>query len=44
VIAVGHHASEQFAMRVLAERLAAAVPGLECRASRVDVDPLGWLA
>lgn len=44
VIAVGHHASEQFAMQVLAERLAAAVPGLECRASRVDVDPLGWLA
>jgi dinuclear metal center YbgI/SA1388 family protein len=44
VIAVGHHASEQFAMQVLAERLAAAVPGLECRASRADVDPLGWLA
>lgn len=43
VIAVGHHASERFSMSVLAERLAAAVPGLACFASRGDVDPLGWM-
>lgn len=43
VIAVGHHASEHFAMAVLAERLAAAVPGLACRASRDETDPIGWL-
>jgi len=43
VIAVGHHASEHFAMAVLAERLAAAVPGLTCWASRDERDPLAWL-
>jgi putative NIF3 family GTP cyclohydrolase 1 type 2 len=43
VIAVGHHASERFAMDVLARRLAAAVPGLSCWASRDERDPLGWL-
>lgn len=39
VIAVGHHASEHFAMQILAERLAAAIPGLVCLASRADRDP-----
>ncbi|MFM8735363.1 MAG: Nif3-like dinuclear metal center hexameric protein [Pirellulales bacterium] len=43
VVAVGHHASERFSMDSLAERLAAAVPGLECWASRDERDPLGWL-
>ncbi len=43
VVAVGHHASERFSMEVLAERLAAAVTGLECWASRDERDPLGWL-
>jgi dinuclear metal center YbgI/SA1388 family protein len=43
VVAVGHHASERFSMDVLAERLAAAVPGLVCWASRDERDPLGWL-
>jgi len=44
VIAVGHHASERFAMEVLAERLADTVPGLTCWASRDETDPLAWLA
>jgi dinuclear metal center YbgI/SA1388 family protein len=44
VVAVGHHASERFSMAVLAERLAAGVPGLECWASEDERDPLGWLA
>jgi len=44
VIAVGHHSSERFSMEVLAARLAAAVPGLACRASGDDRDPLQWLA
>ena len=43
VIAVGHHASEHFSMAVLARRLADAVPGLSCWASRAEHDPLGWL-
>jgi len=43
VVAVGHHASERFSMDVLAERLAAAVDGLSCWASRDERDPLGWL-
>ena len=43
VVAVGHHASERFAMEVLAARLAAAVDGLACWASRDERDPLGWL-
>lgn len=43
VVAVGHHASEHFSMAVLAERLAAAVEGLTCWASRDEQDPLGWL-
>ena len=44
VIAVGHHASERFSMEVLAGRLAEAVPGLSCWASRDEADPLHWLA
>jgi len=40
VIAVGHHASERFSMDVLAARLAAAVPGLVCRTTPADRDPL----
>ena len=44
VIAVGHHASERFAMDVLARRLDDAVAGLSCRASRDEADPLPWLA
>lgn len=44
VIAVGHHRSEHFSMAVLAERLAAAVPGIGCLASAADVDPLVWRA
>lgn len=43
VIAVGHHASERFAMDVLAARLAAAVPGLDCRTAAADDDPLAWI-
>jgi putative NIF3 family GTP cyclohydrolase 1 type 2 len=43
VVAVGHHASEWFSLPVLAERLAAAVSGLTCWASRDERDPLGWL-
>ena len=43
VIAVGHHASESFSLPVLARRLAAAVPGLTCWASRQERDPLAWL-
>ena len=39
VLAVGHHASEHFAMRTLAERLATAIPGLTCQESRFDRDP-----
>jgi dinuclear metal center YbgI/SA1388 family protein len=44
VIAVGHHASERFSLPVLADRLAAGVPGLTCWASRREQDPLAWLA
>lgn len=40
VIAVGHHASERFSMERLAARLAEAVPGLVCWASRQERDPL----
>jgi dinuclear metal center YbgI/SA1388 family protein len=43
VVAVGHHASERFSMGVLAERLAAGVPGLECWASEAERDPLAWV-
>jgi dinuclear metal center YbgI/SA1388 family protein len=43
VIAVGHHASEQFAMEVLADRIAASLPDLHCWASRTEADPLVWL-
>jgi len=39
VIAVGHHASEHFAMQSLAERLMTALPGLVCLVSRADRDP-----
>ncbi|NBW85999.1 MAG: Nif3-like dinuclear metal center hexameric protein [Planctomycetia bacterium] len=40
VIAVGHHASERFSMERLATRLADAVPGLTCWASRQERDPI----
>lgn len=40
VIAVGHHASERFAMVTMAHRLAEAVQGLTCWASRDEADPL----
>lgn len=40
-ILLGHHASERFSMPVMATRLAALSPGLECRDSREDADPLG---
>jgi dinuclear metal center YbgI/SA1388 family protein len=43
VIAVGHHASERFSMETLARRLADAIPGLHCWASRDEADPLQWL-
>jgi dinuclear metal center YbgI/SA1388 family protein len=43
VIAVGHHASEHFALAELGRRLAADLPGLETAASREDRDPIGWL-
>lgn len=43
VIAVGHHASEHFALIELGRRLAAELPGLEAVISREDRDPLGWL-
>jgi dinuclear metal center YbgI/SA1388 family protein len=43
VVAVGHHASEHFALEVLAERLAAGLPELHCWASTNDTDPLLWL-
>lgn len=44
VIAVGHHASERFAMVTMAQRLAEAVRGLTCWASRDEADPLAWLS
>jgi dinuclear metal center YbgI/SA1388 family protein len=40
VVAVGHHASEHFSMRVLARRLTEGVPGLACVGSGADTDPL----
>ena len=43
VVAVGHHASERFAMEAMAARLAEAVPGLTCWASRDEADPLHWI-
>jgi putative NIF3 family GTP cyclohydrolase 1 type 2 len=43
VIAVGHHASEHFAMAELGRRLAAEVPGLETLVAAEDHDPIGWL-
>lgn len=43
VIALGHHASERFAMETLARRIAERVPGLDCRASRADTDPFAWV-
>jgi putative NIF3 family GTP cyclohydrolase 1 type 2 len=43
VIALGHHASEHFAMAELGRRLVAEVPGLETVVSREDRDPIGWL-
>jgi putative NIF3 family GTP cyclohydrolase 1 type 2 len=43
VIAVGHHASERFSMERLAGRLAEAVPGVTCWASRQERDPIAFL-
>jgi dinuclear metal center YbgI/SA1388 family protein len=43
VIAVGHHASEHFAMAELGRRLAAELPGLDVLAARADRDPIEWL-
>ena len=43
VIAVGHHASERFSLDVLARRLASALPGLHCWASRDENDPFRWV-
>jgi len=40
VVVLGHHASERFSMPVLADLLAAAVPGLKCRSSDAERDPL----
>lgn len=37
---LGHHASEHFAMRRLAARLADRLPGLECLESQADRDPV----
>lgn len=43
VVALGHHASEQFAMAELGRRLAAAVAGLEAQVALADRDPFDWL-
>jgi dinuclear metal center YbgI/SA1388 family protein len=43
VVAVGHHASESFAMESLGRRLGEALPGLTVVASRTDRDPLVWM-
>jgi putative NIF3 family GTP cyclohydrolase 1 type 2 len=43
VIAMGHHASERFSMEVLTGRLAEALPGLHCWASRDEAEPLRWI-
>jgi len=43
VIAVGHHASERFAMEILANRLTSSLPKVRCWASRTEADPLVWL-
>lgn len=43
VIAVGHHASEHFAMAELGRRLARALPELDVAAAEDDRDPIGWL-
>lgn len=44
VVALGHHASERFSLDVLAARLAAALPGISCRTTPADRDPLVPLA
>ena len=43
VIAVGHHASEHFAVVELGRRLAALLPDLELLPADDDRDPIGWL-
>jgi dinuclear metal center YbgI/SA1388 family protein len=43
VVAVGHHASEHFAMAEFGRRLAAELPGLEAVVSREDRDLIEWL-
>jgi dinuclear metal center YbgI/SA1388 family protein len=44
VIAVGHHASERFSMDRLADLLTARLPGVTAWASRLETDPLTWVA
>jgi dinuclear metal center YbgI/SA1388 family protein len=43
VVAVGHHASEHFAMAELARRLTEALPGVDVRPAEDDRDPISWL-
>jgi len=43
VVAVGHHASEHFAMAELSRRLAAEAPGIEAGVAAADRDPIAWL-
>jgi dinuclear metal center YbgI/SA1388 family protein len=43
VIAVGHHASERFAMEKLASLLAERASGLTVWASQTETDPLAWI-
>lgn len=40
VVLLGHYASEHFALRTLAERLAAALPGVDISSSEAEQDPL----
>jgi len=44
VVAIGHHASERFAMDALARRIGEALPGLRTFSSRDDRDPLPFAA
>lgn len=44
VLAVGHHASERFALEQLAVVLAKAMPLIETKASDRDTDPFSWHA
>lgn len=42
VVAVGHQASEQFALGPLGKRLETTLPDVACLTSRTDRDPLVW--